>query len=93
MRGGFSARQEVLFFGCLIFLNCTAAWAQTATFETSAMYPAQNGPLAVTTADFNGDGKLDLLVGNAASSSISIFLGTGTGTFNNDGTVSLPNPA
>jgi hypothetical protein len=33
------------------------------------------------TADFNGDGKLDLAISNYNSSSVSILLGNGDGTF------------
>jgi hypothetical protein len=36
---------------------------------------------SVTTADFNGDGKLDLAVSNYATNNISILLGNGDGTF------------
>ena len=39
------------------------------------------GPIAVTTADFNGDGKLDLAVANNLSSNVTILLGNGDGTF------------
>jgi hypothetical protein len=51
--------------------------------------PALNGghgfftgtnPVAVTVADINGDGKPDLLVANAGSNDVSVFLGVGTGT-------------
>jgi len=38
-------------------------------------------PSAVGIADFNGDGKPDLAVANAGNSTISVFLGTGTGAF------------
>ena len=31
--------------------------------------------------DFNGDGKVDLVVANAESNSVSILLGNGAGTF------------
>jgi hypothetical protein len=40
-------------------------------------------PSAVITADFNGDGNLDLAVAGLASSSVAILLGNGDGTFQN----------
>ncbi|HTA61895.1 MAG TPA: T9SS type A sorting domain-containing protein [Bacteroidia bacterium] len=39
-------------------------------------------PQSIISADFNMDGKLDLATANFNSSNISIFLGTGTGSFN-----------
>ena len=43
-------------------------------------YATDPTPQAVTTADFNGDGKLDLAVATG-NNSVSILLGNGTGTF------------
>ena len=43
--------------------------------------------------DFNGDGKLDLAVANYNSATVSILLGTGTGSFGaktDFGTGSIP---
>ena len=40
-----------------------------------------SNPLAVTTADFNGDSKQDLAVSNEGSNTVSILLGNGNGTF------------
>ncbi len=42
---------------------------------------AFNVPVAVTVADVNGDGKLDLIVANEDGDSASILLGNGDGTF------------
>ena len=39
------------------------------------------GPQALATADFDGNGQLDLLVANSAANTISILLGHGDGTF------------
>jgi uncharacterized protein (TIGR03437 family) len=58
-------------------------FAQPFNFAPGVSYLAQAGPLATATADFNGDGKLDLAVANVASSGISIYLGKGDGTFAN----------
>src|SRR6516165_4626027 len=38
-------------------------------------------PIAVLSADFNGDGHADLAVANENDSTVSIFLGNGTGQF------------
>jgi hypothetical protein len=38
-------------------------------------------PVSVAVGDFNGDGQLDLAVANQNSSTVSILLGTGTGSF------------
>ena len=57
----------------LLALGLVAASAQT----------VGRAPIFVTTADFNGDGNLDLAVANTALStgSVSILLGNGDGTF------------
>jgi len=64
--------------------------AQSQTFQPGAVYAAQNGTMAVATADFNADGKPDLAVANAGSSSISIYLGKGDGTFQAGTVVAIP---
>jgi membrane-bound inhibitor of C-type lysozyme len=38
-------------------------------------------PRSITTSDINGDGKIDLVVGNLNSSNVSVLLGNGDGTF------------
>lgn len=38
----------------------------------------------IRAADFNGDGKLDLVTANLGTSTVSIFLGNGDGTFQKD---------
>ena len=42
---------------------------------------AWNGWTAVTTADMNGDGKLDVVVANSGGNNVSVFLGDESGTF------------
>jgi hypothetical protein len=42
---------------------------------------AGNAPQGMLSADFNGDGKLDLAVANVGSNTVSILLGNGDGTF------------
>src|SRR5947209_17241953 len=44
-------------------------------------YAAGTSPQAVLTADFNGDGRLDLAVANYSSSNVSVILGNADGTF------------
>ncbi len=59
------------------------------TLETAVAYDAGTYTLAVTTADINGDGKLDLLVTNSGDTPppingdgmVAVLLGNGDGTF------------
>jgi type II secretory pathway component GspD/PulD (secretin) len=41
----------------------------------------QTGPFAITSADFNGDGKPDLAIVNQTSNNVTILEGNGDGTF------------
>jgi probable HAF family extracellular repeat protein len=59
------------------------------TFQPKVDYTVSLAPLSLVTADFNGDGKLDLAVANSCGTSspcgrpglVSILLGNGDGTF------------
>jgi hypothetical protein len=51
------------------------------TFQTHADYMAGSWPSWVAVGDFNGDGKLDMVIANAHSDSVSVLLGNGDGTF------------
>lgn len=51
-------------------------------FKATAASPqAGSIPETVAVADFNGDGKMDLVTANAGSNTISVFLGQGHGLF------------
>ena len=55
------------------------------TFGSPTFYTigsAMNTPTSLTTGDFNHDGKLDVAAANIGDNTISILLGTGTGTLN-----------
>src|SRR5262245_5810483 len=51
------------------------------SFLPPVPYAVGTVPLAVTTGDFNGDGKPDLAAVNEAAYTASILLGNGDGTF------------
>jgi hypothetical protein len=51
------------------------------TFAQSVNYPVGGNPFGVAAADFNRDGKPDLVVVNQASNAISVLLNIGNGTF------------
>jgi hypothetical protein len=61
----------------------TPGFAQTVSFRAAAGSPvAIGGRLSsIASADFNGDGHLDLAVVNAQQNTVAIFLGSGSGTF------------
>jgi len=55
--------------------------ASTETFAFHFDYPVELNPAGLVLADVNGDGNLDIVVPNASSSSVSVLLGNGDGTF------------
>lgn len=58
------------------------AQAQAPTFAATMVYQAGSGTQGLATADFNGDGRLDLATANSIGNSISVLLQAGAaGTF------------
>src|SRR5271170_166015 len=81
-------KQTVKHFAASIVLaivavaSVTAAPAQTYMFNR-ADYATGTAPECVAVGDFNGDGRIDVVVGNALASppTISVLLGKADGTF------------
>ncbi|MBN8569252.1 MAG: T9SS type A sorting domain-containing protein [Ignavibacteria bacterium] len=61
-----------------VFLNTTAPGASTPTFSTGTNFAGVSKTQIVTPADFNGDGKIDLVVSNLTAGELSIFINTTT---------------
>ena len=59
-----------------VLLNTTAPGATTPSFAAQQTFPTGSEPISVTAADVNGDGKPDLIVANAGSSTVSVLLNT-----------------
>jgi hypothetical protein len=51
------------------------------SFLPPVSYPVGPSPLAVVTADLNGDGVPDLITANGSAGTVSVLLGNGGGTF------------
>jgi hypothetical protein len=51
------------------------------TFQPAVEYADGSNPNSVAVGDFNGDGKLDLVVANTTGNNVSVLLGNGDGTF------------
>ncbi|SDX57867.1 Repeat domain-containing protein [Marininema mesophilum] len=51
------------------------------SFSTQTTFAVGANPVGITNADFNGDGIPDLAVSNLLDDTVSVLLGTGSGTF------------
>jgi FG-GAP-like repeat/FG-GAP repeat len=51
------------------------------TFQPAQSVVAGKNPFSVAVDDFNGDGRLDVVVANNGNSAVSVLLGNGNGTF------------
>ena len=71
-----------------VLLNTTSVGSSTVTFAAEQQFMVGNSPVAVTTGDFNNDGKPDLAVANENDNSVSILLNT---TATGNSTVSFTN--
>jgi hypothetical protein len=63
----------------LLLLAAISASAQTLNFAPPVNYPAGT-PYVITSGDFNGDGKADLVAGDVNHSDLIVLLGNGDGT-------------
>lgn len=63
----------------VVFFQVTSPATQVSLSASSAT--VSSNPLALATADFNGDRNKDLAVSNEGSNTVSILLGNGNGTF------------
>ena len=59
-----------------VLLNTTPAGATTSSFAAAQNFATGSSPYSVAIADLNGDGKPDLVVANADSSTVSVLLNT-----------------
>jgi hypothetical protein len=62
----------------LVRLNTTTPGSSSITFGAVQSFSAGTNPSAVTVADFNRDGQLDLAVANGGSNNVSLLLNTAT---------------
>src|SRR4030095_6581921 len=83
--GRFISISRVLRLSVFVFIFCglvqLQAAAQTVAFSPKTDFATADKPVSVVLGDFNGDTILDLVVAHRDSNTVSILLGTGTGTF------------
>src|SRR5262249_33218045 len=68
---------DVCYHGTVaVLLNTTAPGATSLSFANQSIFAAGAGADAISVADINGDGKLDLIVGNYVDNNVSVLLNT-----------------
>ncbi len=61
-----------------VLFNTTIPGSSTANFSTSEEFATGAGPRSIAVGDLNGDGKLEIVVGNYSTNTISVFYNTTT---------------
>nr|WP_242512256.1 VCBS repeat-containing protein [Pseudolysobacter antarcticus] len=59
-----------------VLVNVTPPGAATASFASQQTFATELAPQSIVAADVNGDGKLDLIIANTLSNSVSVLLNT-----------------
>ena len=90
-RSGSSQYLRALYLLLAIFASVHSGAAQPVKFKSPVMYPAGR-PYVVSSGDFNGDGKVDLVAGDLTNSDLVILLGNGDGSLKDPITYDV-NPA
>jgi hypothetical protein len=67
--------------GSTVTLTGTNMGTGPVSFAAQASLSTSTTPIMVTTADFNNDGKQDIVNANYSTGFVSVFLGNGNGTF------------
>src|SRR5215210_5891589 len=69
--------------GLMALAGPKPARAAEPNFAPAQHFSVGTSPTTVTNADFNGDGKVDLVAQNFGTDDVSVLLGNGNGTFQN----------
>ncbi len=77
------------FLRLFALLSFLVGMAAAQNYAPAVNYAAGAQPVMVVSADFNGDGKADLMVVNAGSNTLTFLAGNGDGTFTEAGTIPL----
>ncbi len=59
------------------------------TFQPPVTHSVGDGPVAIVSGDFNGDGRTDLATANMWGENVSVLLGNGDGTFQPQATYAM----
>ncbi|HWY33325.1 MAG TPA: VCBS repeat-containing protein, partial [Nitrosopumilaceae archaeon] len=73
-------KKTLFILSIAIFLNASSQTLCFSPVDTFSIF-SNAQPFSVTSADFNGDGNIDLATANNNSNNVSVLLGTGTGIF------------
>jgi hypothetical protein len=74
-------RSLLILVSTLLVFTMSSAIARAQSFSTAIDYALGDNPNSGIAADFNGDGKLDLAIGNVLQKNIGILINNGNGTF------------
>ena len=74
-------RTRIISTSCSMLLLATTAQAAPWFLAPFVEFDTELNPWSVATADFDGDGRMDIATANSGWNSVSILLGRGDGTF------------